>query len=183
MARADGWQAALASALRPAAFARRSATSLGVTGTDYGANLVKIPENKESQAAGIEERKEAAVKQTCLFMDAALLAINTETLNQETSKVGACLFFVGAADALTQHYKLDDAEFFEVAFRVLRYFGVSEQNAGLFLKGFAVMAQEPFGRDALIEGGNAIKHWLFGKDSNAPLRLFDLVKEWKDVRL
>lgn len=145
---------------------------------------MKIPGDKETQATpGVEERKEAAVKQTCLFIDASLLAVNNETLNQETPKVGVCLFFVGAADFLTQHYKLGDNEFFEVVFRVLRYFGLSEQNARLFLEGYSVMAQEPFGRETLIEGGNTIKDWLSGKDPNAPLRLFDLVNKWKDVRL
>lgn len=161
----------------------------------------EIPEAKE--------RKEAVVKQACLFINASLLPleinnatarqlvqnamesddwpspleINKEILSREAQRIGACLFFIGAADFLTQQYKLNDEDFFEVIFQVLRYFGLSEQNARLLVEGYSAMAQEPFGREALVEGGNTMKNWISGKDQNTPFRLFDLVKKWKDVRL
>jgi len=144
----------------------------------------KSPKNNEQQAmTGIEERKEAAVKQTCLFMDASLLLVDNETLNKKNPKVCASLYFLGAADSLTQHYKLDFDEFSDVALLVLKYFGLAEQNARLFLKEYLTFSQDPYSREALIEGGTTIMHWLSGKDKNAPLRLFHLVDKWKDIQL
>lgn len=145
---------------------------------------MKISEDNETDViSGVKQRKEAAVRQICIFIDASLLLVDNEILNQETPKGGACLFFIGATDFLTQHYKLDDNEFFQVALHVLRYFGLSEQNAHLLLNELPVISQEPFGHEALIEGGNTIIDWISGKDPNAPLRLFELVNKWKDIRL
>lgn len=152
--------------------------------SELGDELTKIIGGANSKAVpGTEDQKQAAIKQTFLFIDASLLMVDKEVLNKETPKVGACLFFTGAADFLTQHYKLADEDFFDVAFRVLRYFGLSDQNARLFLETLSHMAQEPFGREALIEGGRTLQSWLSGKDPSAPLRLFELVKNWKDVEL
>ena len=176
--------------------------------------LMQTPRKNEPQTTpGIEERKEAAVKQTCLFIDASLLPlevtnptarqivqnalesndwplpleINSEALSQGTQRIGACLFFAGAADFLTQQYKLNDEDFLEIVLRVLRYFGLSEQNALLFIKSYPAMAQEPLGREALVDGANTIRDWLFGKDPklthDATFRLFDLVKQWENVHL
>lgn len=149
-----------------------------------GNELAEIIGGANSQAfPGTEDRKQAAIKQTCLFIDASLVMVDKEVLNKETPTVGACLFFTGAADFLTQHYKLADEDFVEVAFRVLRYFGLSEKNARLFLEALSHMAQEPFGHETLIEGGKTFQNWLSEKDPNAPIRLLELVEKWKDMRL
>ncbi len=165
------------------------------------------------EVPGSKERKEAAVKQACVFIDASLmplevtnptarqivqnalesddwptpLEINNEALGQGAQRIGACLFFVGAADFLTQNYKLNDEDFLEVVLRVLRYFGVSDQKSLLFIKSYPEMAQEPFGSETLMAGANSIRDWLFGKDPklthDATFRLLDLVRKWGNVHL
>ncbi|BCO30430.1 hypothetical protein TspCOW1_05330 [Thiohalobacter sp. COW1] len=131
------------------------------------------PENAQSKL-------DAAFKQTSLFMDASLMMIDNETLNLETPKVGAALYFAGATDFLAQHYKLSDEDYLKVLFDVLRKFGLSEKNASLFVQHIPEMSNELFGREAMIEGGKTLQRWLSGKDDSAPVRLTELVNRWAE---
>ena len=131
----------------------------------------------------VDSRIDAALKQVSLFMDASLMLVDNATLNRKTPKIAACFFFAGATDFLSQHYKLSDDEYLGLIFKVLVDFGVSEKNARLFIRQFPQMASEPFGREAMIEGGRTIQRWLSGEDTNAPLRLTRLVNAWADESL
>lgn len=123
-------------------------------------------------------KTEEVLLQTSVFMDASLLMVDKDTLNLETPKVGASLFFAGATDFLAQHHRLSDEEYFKVLSEVLRRFGLSKENANLFVQHIPDMSVEPFGREAMIEGGQTLQSWLSGKDEAAPVRLFELVGKW-----
>ncbi len=139
--------------------------------------------DENTGAVGTKERIEAAGKQLCLFVNASLLGIDNEILNRETPKIGACLYFVGAADCLTQYYKLGNKDSLEVKIRVLRYFGLSEQNAHMLLDRIPYLLQELFGQEAITEGGRTLQNWYFEENSIAPMRLSDLVTVWNKTHL
>jgi hypothetical protein len=129
----------------------------------------------------MQERIAATTKQAGLFMDASLILVDLEVLNQEIPKIGASLYLVGAVDALSQKYKMSEDAFLSAAYSALRGFGLSEDNARHLCFNLPEMSQEPFGGAAMIEGGRTIQAWLSGKDESAPVRLSELVREWAEM--
>jgi hypothetical protein len=123
------------------------------------------------------ERLRAVADQSHAFVAASMLMIDKSVLNSGTTqKVGACMYVVGAVDYLCQHYKLDDNAFLVAAREALTSFGVKDPNG--FAQRIPRMAEDSFGKAAMIEGGKAIQSWLSGSDTVAPIRLFELVQGW-----
>lgn len=136
-----------------------------------------------SFVCGPSVRKEvdATYQQICLFMAASLALVDTGSLSKGSVKIATCLYFCGAADFLAQHNGLNDDEYFDIVFRVVRRFGLSEESAREFLDLLPRMAQEPFGFNAMSEGLRTFHEWVTDKDVNAPVKLVDLVSEWKEI--
>ncbi len=137
--------------------------------------LAPISENAVTDSQ--RERLRVVADQSHAFIAASMLMVDKSVLNSGTTqKVGACMYVVGAVDYLCQHYKLDDNSFLVAAREALTSFGVKDPDG--FAQRIPRMADDSFGKAAMIEGGKAIQSWLSGSDSVAPIRLFELVQGW-----
>jgi hypothetical protein len=137
--------------------------------------IASITENTLTESE--KERMAAVSKQSRAFVGASMLMVDKQILNSgKTQQIGACLYVVGAVDYLCQHYKLDNNSFLIASREALKSFGVSEPEE--FARRIPQIAADPFGKAAMTEGGRAIQAWLSGADKNAPLKLFELVRQW-----
>lgn len=142
------------------------------------------PSRRSSSVLAPAEQKRllAAAKQLGLFMQASLLLVEPDDISSGPRRLGAMLYFTGAADWVSQHHKMDETEFYMLALTALEEISVSEKEARALLESLSVLTAQGFGRAALTEGGSTIARWLTSEDDVAPARLSELVRGWPRER-
>jgi hypothetical protein len=141
---------------------------------------VRTPSGGPASVLAPEEQKRllAAAKQLGLFMQASLFLVAPEDISSGPRRLGTMLYFTGAADWISQRYKMDETEFYLLALTALTEIDVPEKEARALLGTLSILTAKDFGRAALTEGGSTIAKWLTSEDDVAPVRLSELVREW-----
>ena len=112
------------------------------------------------------------------FMIASLLLVDKDELKNKPEKRWKVMAFqFGGIDYLGQASNLDQTETLAgTVILLMKYYQMGPDEAGDTARQMMGLSQNPEGLAYMIEGGNSIKRWLEG-DKNAPLKLFDLLKE------
>ncbi|MGD2083677.1 MAG: hypothetical protein PVF91_11975 [Chromatiales bacterium] len=114
------------------------------------------------------------------FVDACLTALpRSLPAMGAREKLGLCLFLLGAADHLWSRQGLDDRRYPAAAETILRGLGIEPEKAATIVAALPQVAQEPIGRQALLQGAQTFERWYEGGDVNAVLVVPELVSEWR----
>lgn len=130
------------------------------------------------------KKEDDAIQRICkvvdAFMLASLLLVDKDELKskRETEKHRKVMaYHFGAIDYLGQASNLGETEILAATTIFLtKYYQMGPAETGKTVRLMMGLSQQPEGIAYMMEGGNAMKRWLEG-DKNAPLKLFDLLKE------
>jgi hypothetical protein len=89
------------------------------------------------------------------------------------------LFLLGAADRMWQRFRLDDQLFPDFAADLLRQQGLPAAEAVTLAGALPQARDDASAREALLEGAEAMDHWLDDHDGNSVLRLGELLSGWR----
>jgi hypothetical protein len=116
------------------------------------------------------------------FIEACLAALPAHTLSSDR-RLGLFLFFLGAADRMWQRSGLDDTRFPAFAADLLQTQGVSKSAAVTIAQELPQLRQVESARTIMLQGADLFEEWQDGQDSDAVLRLNQLVLEWDKLGL
>ena len=135
------------------------------------------PFGKQSRARYTppSDRAGAAFENLDMFLDAALAWVEPSLLRTRLPRTGTRLFFVGAVNALSLRYRLGAAGIEALAEKALLRVGFTADE---LRERPERKTDEPAVADAMAEGRETMENWLDG-DIDAPMRLAQLVREWK----
>lgn len=121
------------------------------------------------------DRAGAAFDELNMFLDAALVWVDPGLLSTRRPRVLTRLFFIGAVNALGLRYRLGESGLNALAEKALTRLGFTAEELA---RSSERSADESAPGDALTEGRETMEAWLDG-DTDAPMRLAQLAREWK----
>jgi hypothetical protein len=119
------------------------------------------------------DRAGAAFEGLEMFLDAALVWVEPKLLSTRGPRTLTRLFFVGAVNALSLRYRLGESGTGTLAEKAFTRVGFTPDE----LARGEETASEPVREEALSEGRQVMESWLDG-DTDAPMRLAQLVRQW-----
>jgi hypothetical protein len=127
-----------------------------------------------------EEIVSAAVTTATNFMNASMLHVDKDALLRDRSqKAGACVFLLGAMEALLEGNRISELMTNDAGIKALSALGLTENSARSFVSRLPYMTSKTVGLQAKAEGGRSVVAWAAGQDDNASKRLFELLPRWE----
>lgn len=121
------------------------------------------------------DRAGAAFNELNMFLDAALVWVEPALLSSRRPRTLTRLFFIGAVNALSLRYRLGESGLQALAEKALTRIGFTAEELG---RGPGERGNAGTPEDAMDEGRQTMEAWLDG-DIDAPMRLAQLAREWK----
>ncbi len=143
---------------------------------------------RDSRAATTPSAIRAALQELDMFMQASLLLVDRRLLEQEATSRAARWYLIGAAEKLARRRHLDRDAFLSAALVGSVNLKVPVAEVDDWLRAARSVGQRAPGdsaspeREALDEGSSVLEQWLSGQDNNSPMRLSQLVHEWRESR-
>lgn len=162
-------------------FIARTSLQKTASYSDLQQQLQELQRQQNSTAR--DEKLTIVGDQLGSFMDSNLLLIDKSILNKAIPKTGASLYFVGAADAISQRYGLTEEDFYQIAYQAVFLFLESEAEALAIMRSLPEMRKDPLKFEAMTEGGRDILKCLSGDYEQAAFKLATLVDEWEELSL
>lgn len=120
------------------------------------------------------DRAGAAFEELNMFLDAALVWVEPKLLSSRLPRTLTRLFFMGAVNALSLRYRLGPSGGGALAEKALTRVGFTAEEIA---RGSGIGSDSAH-EEALAEGRETMAVWLDG-DLDAPMRLAQLVRQWK----
>src|SRR3546814_12572381 len=122
-------------------------------------------------------------KQAEIFAEVSTLLVNRTTFEKDVPRIGAALFLAGAIDYLAQKSQLNDIEYLSVTSAIVQTSGLmTEGEAETFTDDLPQLSTTPFGKSAMMKGGQTIQAWLSDNDDTAPAKPAQYVEERSEER-
>jgi len=112
-----------------------------------------------------------------VFFRACLTTLPDKPLDAK-ARTGFFLFLLGATDRYWHRLGLNDEQFPVFTEALMAENGISEAEATTLSAALPQVREQEFGRDALLEGAEALDLWLDSHDKNAVMRVGELIQQW-----